>query len=569
MNQHAGVVLLLGAVVCLASTPVLACPPLVSSDDVMSDKTAAVAASATAPSEDPVAVASFEDVTLALSVGPRFDMQVRAQRYDGMGAQIWGYFSNPTALQKALTELRIKWVRIENYRENASQFQMAQTRNLTDALGIKWIYMIWSAPTSFANTQGQLRSNQIDDFAAWWADHVADLYNIGIDVEYIELMNEPDSGGQWSTGITGSQYNALLSLVRDQLNAYDGSDGEPDLRQVGIVGPGLSSMTWSNPLNYISAITAANAAHLAMWSTHTWTDDYYGGCAREGGSCLEQHWYNFASIATLRNPNIPKITTEHASKQFTYHGNTYPSPDETGGYNVTNCMPYAVRVYENILGILNAGATVPMLWQLIDEPTEVNNKNKAWGLLDLSGAEKPVYGALKTLAGEISDGAQILTPQNQHDVIYAGASLHEDRLVVGLANGSATQQSTLLAIDQASCIELVRARAFVLSQAGDPGAQTPDVGSEVARTLTVNPDHTIQVELPAGSTLTLVADVIVTPGDYNNDGSINAVDLDRWAECGSGPGGALPGACPCRDLDADSDADVADVALLQVLAKSL
>jgi hypothetical protein len=29
-------------------------------------------------------------------------------------------------------------------------------------------------------------------------------------VEYIELMNEPDSGGAWSTGITFSDYNLLV-----------------------------------------------------------------------------------------------------------------------------------------------------------------------------------------------------------------------------------------------------------------------------------------------------------------------------------------------------------------------
>lgn len=513
--------------------------------------------------------ATLGGVGCASAAGPRFDLTDRAQTFDGFGGQIWGYYSNPTALQQALTELNIKWVRVENVAESAGQFQMAQTRALTDSLGIQWIYMAWSAPPAFITSQGRLRDDRIVNFAAWWASHVASLYNIGIPVEYIELMNEPDSGGQWSTGITGAQYNQLLPLVRAELDAFDGSDGQPDLREVGIVGPGLSSMTWANPVAYISAISAANAAHLDMWSTHTWVDDHYNNCSPEGGRCLEIHWPNFAGIATLRNPNIPKITTEHASKQFTYHGVTYPSPDETGGYNATNAIPYAVRCYENMLGILNAGATVPMIWQLIDEPTEVFNKDKAWGLIDLDGAAKPVYGALKTLAGEIPVGACVLTPQSQHGVIYAGAFLHDDRLVVGLANGSAAPQSTLVALDQVSCLEIVEARAFVLSQAGDPATQTPDVGVEEARTLTVNPDFSVPVDLPANSTLTIVANVIVTAGDYNNDGVIDGIDLEAWAECNAGPDRMPPADCPCRDLDGDGDADLFDLQQLQTLAATI
>ena len=56
--------------------------------------------------------------------------------------------------------------------------------------------------------------NNIPGFATWWKDEVDYLYTNGMPVEYIELMNEPDSWGAWSTGITYSDYNLLVKDLR-------------------------------------------------------------------------------------------------------------------------------------------------------------------------------------------------------------------------------------------------------------------------------------------------------------------------------------------------------------------
>lgn len=120
----------------------------------------------------------FDDVSITeTSSEPTelvFDINNTKHTFHGFGAQIWGYYSNPATLQQVFDELNIKFVRIENYRESASWTQMQNTRALTDSFGIKWLYMIWSADSSFSQN-GVLRSDKVDDFADWWADHVAEL----------------------------------------------------------------------------------------------------------------------------------------------------------------------------------------------------------------------------------------------------------------------------------------------------------------------------------------------------------------------------------------------------------
>lgn len=146
-------------------------------------------------------------VGLVMMVGLCFDLMVWVQMFDGFGGQIWGYFVNVVVLQQVLIELNIKWVWIENFNESVNQFQMVQMWNLINLLGIKWVYYIWSVLGLFMIVQGCLWDNQIVNFVVWWVDYVVVLYNIGILVEYIELMNEFDSGGQWSIGIMGMQYD--------------------------------------------------------------------------------------------------------------------------------------------------------------------------------------------------------------------------------------------------------------------------------------------------------------------------------------------------------------------------
>ena len=496
------------------------------------------------------------------------DIQARLHEFDGFGAQIWGYYSNPTALSQALAELNIKHVRIENHAESATWPQLSATRHLTDAFGVAWVYMIWIAPTQFMDGSGRLRDDMLDAFAQWWADHVRDLYEHAVPVETIELMNEPDSNGVWSTGISATQYNRLVAEVRARLDDYDGSDGGVDLRGVGIVGPGLAGIDGS--VGYLDALDSAGVTAMAggAWSTHAW-----GSTDSCGPPCIAGHWSNFGPPADAQDPTLPKFVTEYATHETTFHGVSYPPGDSYGTYDpnrvfpyyaATNCMPYAIRVYGNTLGLLNQGANAAFLWQLIDEPTEVFNKHKAWGALDLWGRPKPVYEALKTLYPKIPRGGWVLQPASQDAVVYGGAIIEDAVLVIGLANESDGARDTLVTIGGAHCLDLVEAVAFEWDLIGDPATGTPDVGRTVSKLLAINADHTIDVSMLGDSTLTLVLRVVPSAGDYDGDGQLGVGDAAALGVCMGGPLSAPASGCACADRDADTDVDLADVADLQV-----
>jgi len=519
----------------------------------------------------------FDDVSLTLEDGSpgivSFDVNDTAQPFEGFGAQIWGYgpdenFPNLAVYrEQALEELNIKYVRIENYAESATWTDMQNTRAMTEALGIRWVYMIWVAPWFVMDGNGRLRDDRIDDFANWWAGHVDELYDYGIEVEFIELMNEPDSGGQWSTGITPAQYNTLVQLTRAALDAHDGSGGTNDLTNVGIVGPGLASMDSS--ASYIYALDSDGVAAMGVWSTHSW-----GSVDSCGGRCIPYHWPNFGDPADGQNPALSKFVTEYATHETTFHGVTYPHCDHYGEwdesnvfpyYSVSNTMPYAVRVYENTLGLLNSGANVPFIWQAIDEPTEVNppgysgSKRKSWGLLDLWGNPKPAYDALKTLYPEIPVGASVVQASAQDSTLYSGALIKDGRLVVGMANGSTLECSAAVQISSAVNLEIVEAVAFVIDHVGGPEIGDPDTGQTIYRELTVNPDHSIDVVLPGDSTLTIICDVALIAGDLDYDCDVDLSDLAELLGHYGTTSGATYGD---GDLDGNGAVDLSDLAEL-------
>ena len=459
----------------------------------------------------------FDDISLMQvetpePIDPVFDVSNISHTFLGFGAQIWGYGNGAsypnleTYRQQALEELNIKYVRIENHNESATWPAMQRTRAMTDALGIKWVYMSWIAWCCMDENN---MLNDVPAYATWWKNHVADLYSHGIPVEYIELMNEPDSWGQWSTGITYSDYNSLVKDLRTKLDNAGYSN-------VGIVGAGPANISVCD--DYIYALDTAGVAAMAAWSTHSW--------GSPDGLESESRALAYLKIpGDTVDPILPKFVTEYATHQTTFDGITTDPGDDYGIWDETevffyyatmNRHPYAVQVYENTLGLLNGGTQVPFIWQAIDEPTEVNppgfsgSKRKAWGLLDLWGDPKPVYGALKTLYPKIPVGADVLVPPDQSvNPLYAGAFVYNNKIIVGVANNESFEYSTTIYLTNApDNLEIVEAVAFEQIYWGDPADGDPDIGHEVNKTLSLVPgaagQYGVEVTLPSDSTLTIV-----------------------------------------------------------------
>ena len=442
-----------------------------------------------------------------------YDLSQIRQTFMGFGAQIWSYCSDedyPDLLswrQKALEELNIKYVRV--VKESASWEDLQKTRAMTDALGIKWVYMIWSAPRQYSSRR---LLTDIPGFADWWVSEVDNLYKHNIPVEYIELMNEPDSEGKWSTGITGSQYNDLIKDLRPKLDRAGYS-------RVGIVGPGISSLSWSRPDEYIKFFDKTLASSMAAWSTHSWDDD------KKGPTDIESFWPNFGRPVSELNSSLPKFVTEYATKQKSFHGIEYPMPDDYGQwddskvypyYSTTNITPYAARVYANTFALLNSGANALFIWQLSDEPTEVNplgrrgGKHKSWGLLDLWGKPKPVYPALLTLYPKIPIGSKMVkSPDQKSNKLYTGVLVNDKQVIIGVANDNPSPNSGTIHLKNVpSDLRIIKAEAFEPVYIGDRTKGEPDRGKMVKKDLTLTKEQTgqysIKVSLPADSILTII-----------------------------------------------------------------
>ena len=471
-----------------------------------------------------------------------YDLTNSDHDFLGFGAQIWGHgsdasYPNLEAIrQQALSELNIKYVRID---DTAALAPMQRTKAMTDALGIKWISMTWAAPAAY--TSGGMLSD-VPGFATWWTNHVLYYVSNGIPIEYIELMNEPDSAGGWSTGIAYADYNDLVKDLRPKLDAAG-------LQDTGIVGPGATFLS-SYP-GYSNAFDATGINSIAAWSTHLWDAVNNSGPSIENS--VETQFLNYA---LSDNENYLRIVTEYATKIQNVDGYWYPHAnkyhiDQDGNatlhydearifpyYSQSNSMPFAAKVYENTLSILNGGANVPMVWQAIDEPTEVFINYKGWGLLDLWGDPKPVYGALKTLYPEIPVGANVLVPPDQTaNNLYTAAFTKGKSLVVAIANSTSTSQTdTIYLTNGPDDLKVIKATAFERTYFGDPANSDPDIGQEFAKSLTlVEPspgDYSFDVTLAAHSTLTVI--LTVKP-DFDVDGKVDLKDFAKMSAAWQGP----------------------------------
>jgi hypothetical protein len=410
-----------------------------------------------------------------------FDVTDTLHAVDGFGTQVWA--DRPHGIDR-LDDLNVKYVRLA--KDRATWEQLQHLRAVTDELDIKWVYMMWRAPRAYRDRDGHL--NHVHGFATHWRKLVVELDGRGLRPHYIELMNEPDSDGSWSTAIAPSQYNALVRKTRAELDRAGYDD-------VGIVGPGVAHLDWKkHNEEWISALDDTAVADLAAWSTHAWDD---GDFCHGGAACIEQQWDAFGGATKDRDPDKPKWITEYATKETTLHGVEYPHPDHTSGYSTANTMPYAVRVCENAIALLNAGATVVFYWHAEDG-------DKAWGVVDTAGRRKPVFHTLKNLFGKIPDGARVVRPPDQSESgLYAGAFVKNDRLVIAFTNDDSVTRHATLQLKNAGRFSIEHATACVCGRRGDAKTQTPDTCREVSRDLKINRDGHVKIRLPADSTITI------------------------------------------------------------------
>ncbi|MFT5584997.1 MAG: hypothetical protein ACI9VR_002585 [Cognaticolwellia sp.] len=386
-----------------------------------------------------------------------FDVTQTQQSFGGLGTQVWGYGTDNDLLERALDETDIQMIRIAP--ESASDVQLQALHAITESRGIAWILHPWSAPNPMVS-QGML--SQVSDFAKWTVDEVQRLVALGIQPAWIELMNEPDSQGQWSTGISPNNYALLSSEVRAGLDAVG-------LQAVGILGPGGSGLDYFHSnRDYLLTLEPTS---LAGWSSHAWDD---GSFCDSGAECLKRAYRDFEGAVQAVDPSAlgPVIVSEYATKTVDFDGQIWPKPEDTVGLNATDAYGYGVRIVENTLSLLNGGAEVPVLWYLMDD---VRVATKQWGLLAADGREKPGYSAIKGL--DLPVGGQVLRPPLMEGLGLHAAGVHsEERTVLVFSNDNAEDQEAVVRLRGLQKPPELNVQRFESQSLGNVALGEPGVG---------------------------------------------------------------------------------------------
>lgn len=303
------------------------------------------------------------------------------------------------------------------------------TLGTTDARSIDWIAHFWEAPPAWEDGGGVLQAAYVDDHAALIAAQVAWLAEEGIVPRWLELTNEPD--GNWNTYSTPEDYDTLVVAVRADLDARG-------LAGVGIVGPGLAVLGgWSEPADYVPTLSDAAVDALAAWSVHTW-DDYAE--AGEGHLFLQARWDIFLSQTSARDADKPILVTEMGSKDTTFDGASYASPDpDTCGY-ATESDGYAIRNLAHLAVALGAGVDGVVWWEAADQTWECSR----WGLVDVDGRPRRVHEALAAVLAGLPDDAGVVLPAAAD--LPAVALLGADAGVILVVNDTAERVTRTVAV---------------------------------------------------------------------------------------------------------------------------
>ena len=421
-----------------------------------------------------------------------------AAEFEGFGVNAWASMAEGL---KYLRPLGLRWVRTTQDGDSAQQLQAMHA--LTQSLGIRQVYLLWSAPERF--TAGGMLVD-VAGFAAYWVGEVARLDSLGVRPDAIDLMNEPDSGGAWSTGIAPGNYSALVALTRALLDAA----GYPS---VAIFGPGL--VVLSSEPQWVGALSAAAAAALGRFVSHAYDD----GPGLPGAATMAAHFPAFASAVRAVAPPAaapaPLLVTEYATHNPSYLGYTYPNPDSTpaGAYSLADSLPYAVRVAENTLALLNSGASGLLYWCAQDMG------GKSWGYVSQAGRLKPVYWALLNLYPRLALGGRMLQPpaMAQHSDVTVGVyaqprssrgSAGSAALLLALSNAGAIEESVTLQLAGCSpgALRVLNATACVGVSLGNPSKGEYDQAAlvDAAGQVSTGSEQgvcTVTLTLPALSTL--------------------------------------------------------------------
>ncbi|HOK67526.1 MAG TPA: hypothetical protein PK054_09225 [Anaerohalosphaeraceae bacterium] len=444
----------------------------------------------------PATAASGAEVT--------FDADTVSHPFGGLGAQIW---AGDNFIAPLLTSLKIRYVRLEatpdwasvsqtpptdGFRSSFDQYvaanygsarlsAMQNTCQLLRQLGIAAVFNQFHYPSAWRNVWGALEPEHHQDVALLWGAQLAYLRSYGIVPEYVDLFNEPE--GTWNCRVPPEQYNDVLKRVRQELN-------ERGFESVQIVGPGLAYLDHNGGgALWVGALDETAVASLGAFATHAWDEVYLQGC---GPEFLRQRWQPFYAAVRAKDPmgQKPIFVTEYMTANRIFHGVEYPSPGSAYTYSASDTVPFAIRVFENTLSLLNGGASVPFVWEAADQSWS----DSGWGLQRRAAdgsVKRPVYYALRILTDLVPPGAQVLSAGPQEPGIYCAAFRYDNGIILAAVNGTESSQSRIVRLNSSQPKEWVCALSYSAEGIGD--------GS---RFLRLTEPNVVELTLPSDTALT-------------------------------------------------------------------
>jgi hypothetical protein len=292
----------------------------------------------------------------------------------------------------------------------ASENIMTQTARFTYATfqisGSKFIFTARCAPKSWLTTDGsnELRGDALVAFARLFVSGIIIYRQYGMPVDWVEIIDEPETMS--GTFITPENYLILIQTIKDVTN-------DRAITPIRIMGPGLSRIIpkFQSSDPYIE-IFKDTTDLLDAWSIHVLEPEIdlllYNQGDFESRNYVKQQLIRTIFFMKLNIPNLKIYVTK-----FGTNTSLFPSGIDYG-YTAPESVDYALRLMDNVCGILSSGASSAMSWFLT-----FKNDNKA--LYRRDGSKRPQRNALALLNKSIPITGMIFNPNDQ----VTGGSLDE------------------------------------------------------------------------------------------------------------------------------------------------
>ena len=264
-------------------------------------------------------------------------------------------------------------------REAYYRGEIASIRDLRQRTGAELHLVIWEPPLTEAEDLAEYKktkTRKLDRSAAqatarFYAAFLASLSQRGLDVDIVELSNEPD--GNWNIGIDPDLYLDLVAATRKEAQ-------EHDVRLPAIAGPGVAVLT--SLARYLGPPARSGRLFSLVdhISVHAWDDrierDIVGEALTAKKLLTERGWKGRV-IASEVSVTFPK-PDDRAKKT---------GADQSGPEAASNRPDYGAALLDVALGVGASGFDTVLLWQFRD----IAQIALSYGLTNKAGARRPAY----------------------------------------------------------------------------------------------------------------------------------------------------------------------------------